>query len=51
MADSHGQDPNVAPTHYDVKERFSFSSYILAAVLGIGAVAAGILFGIIQAND
>ena len=51
MADTHGDDPNVAPTHSEVREQFAFASYVIATILGLGAVAAGIAFGIIQAND
>jgi len=51
MADTHAQDPNVAPTHYEVRERFPSLLYGLAAALGIGATALGIILGIVLAND
>ena len=52
MAEDHGeQDPNVAPMHLDV--RFNFRDW---EVFGLGslataAIVAGIVFGIIFAND
>jgi len=51
MADTHAEDPNVAPTHYEVRERFSSLAYGLAVALGGTAVVLGILLGIFLAND
>jgi hypothetical protein len=50
MADSH-DDPNAAPMHHDIRERFAMPHVILAYALGLVATAAGIIFGIVLAND
>lgn len=51
MADSHDDDPNVPPIHYDVRESFVPVSYFVATVLGVAAVALGIVLGVVLAND
>jgi len=51
MAESHDDDPNVPPIHYEVRESFASASYLLATVLGLAAVALGIVFGVLLAND
>lgn len=52
MADSHGeQDPNVAPMHLDVRFDFREWEVFVLGLLGTVAIAAGIVFGILLAND
>lgn len=53
MADSHGthEDPNAAPMHHDIREHFATGHIVLAYALGLLATAAGIVFGIVLAND
>lgn len=53
MADHHAGeiDPNVAPTHQEIVEDFSFGTVLVATLLGVIATAAGIIFGIVLAND
>lgn len=53
MADHHAAevDPNVAPTHQEIVEDFSFGTVLFATVLGLVAATAGIIFGIVLAND
>ena len=51
MDQNHAEDPNVASIHGDLREHFAVFYYVFAAVLGLGAVVAGIAFGILLAND
>ena len=53
MADSHGPapDPNAAPMHHEIKERFSTVDVTICIVLGLAAIVAGIISGIIFVND
>ncbi len=53
MADTHAtsEDPNAAPMHHDIKERFSQAQIALAVALGGIAIVAGVLFGLLLAND
>lgn len=53
MADTHGHgdvDPEAAPMHHDIDERFSSFQIAAAAVMGIGALVLGVVFGIVFAN-
>lgn len=52
--DDHGHapaDPNAAPMHHDLKLDFTMAHAVIAATLGTVAIAAGIIFGIVLAND
>ncbi|HEY5476679.1 MAG TPA: hypothetical protein VIK11_08175 [Tepidiformaceae bacterium] len=53
MADAHATatDPNVAPPHQDVRDRFSPLQVTLCLVLGLAAIAGGIISGILFANN
>ncbi len=52
MADSHApEDPNVAPMHHEIDERFSSFQIGVAAAMGIIALVLGIVFGIVFANN
>ena len=53
MADSHGAvpDPNAAPMHHDIHERFTALQVTIAVGLGVIAIAAGIVCGIIFVNN
>ncbi len=52
MADTHGEeDPNVAPTHYDIDERFSGFQIGAAAFLGLVALVLGSVLGVVLANN
>ena len=44
-------DTNVAPTHLDVKERFTSLQVAICAALGTIAIVAGIVLGIVLQND
>lgn len=53
MADTHGQtpDPNAAPMHHEIKESFSTVDVTICIVLGLVAIAAGIISGLLFIND
>ena len=51
MAEPHASDPNAAPMHHEIRERFASVHVTIAAALGILAIVAGVLFGILLAND
>lgn len=53
MADTHGHapDPNAAPMHSEVKERFSPRDVTIAVTLGLAAIVAGIVCGVIFVNN
>lgn len=53
MADSHGHapDPNTAPTHSEVKESFSQVDVVICIALGLIAIAAGTISGLIFVNN
>jgi hypothetical protein len=53
MADSHGNvgDPNAAPMHGDIKESFSQVDVVICVALGLIAIAAGTICGIIFVNN
>lgn len=54
MADTehgHGEhDPNAAPMHHEIDERFSGLQVGAAIVLAIGALGLGIVAGLLFAN-
>ncbi|HXU25477.1 MAG TPA: hypothetical protein VN697_15750 [Tepidiformaceae bacterium] len=43
-------DPNVAPTHLDVKTDFSKFQMFVCWALGVVAIVAGVVFGLTMAN-
>ena len=54
MADTHHgtpQDPNAAPMRQEVREKFATFQVAAAAVLGLIALGAGTVLGIVLAND
>jgi len=51
MADSHAPDPNAAPMHHEIKERFTNAQAAIAGILGGVAIIAGIVLGIVLAHD
>ena len=53
MAETHGHapDPNSAPMHSEVKSNFSALQVTIAVLLGIAAIAAGIVSGVVFANN
>lgn len=52
MAEDHGeQDLNVAPMHLDVRFDFKEWEVFVLGALATIAIAAGIFFGIVLAND
>lgn len=53
MADSHHapEDPNAAPLRQQIVEDFSAIHYVVALVLGLGAIVLGTLFGLLAIND
>lgn len=52
MADTHAttEDPNAAPMHHDIKERFSQAQIAFAVGLGAIAIVAGTVSGLLFAN-
>lgn len=53
MADSHGHapDPNTAPTHGEIEDSFSQVDIVVCVALGLVAIAAGVICGIIFVNN
>lgn len=52
MAEAHGHDdPEAAPMHHDIDERFTSFQIGAAAVLGVAAVVLGVVFGVTLANN
>lgn len=51
--DSHGHpvDPNAAPLRQDVTADFATVHYIIAGLLGGGAIVLGTIFGLLLVND
>lgn len=44
-------DPNAAPMHHEIKERFSSAQVALAGFLGIAAIVAGLVLGMVLVNN
>jgi hypothetical protein len=44
-------DRDEAPMHHEIQERFARLHVAVAAIAGLVAVVAGILFGVFLAND
>ncbi|MGI8424645.1 MAG: hypothetical protein ACR2NO_11155 [Chloroflexota bacterium] len=51
MAGTHSEDPNAAPMHHDIKERFETVQVVIAGSLGMLALIAGIVAGLLFVND
>ncbi len=53
MAEAHGthDDPNAAPMHHEIVERFTRAQVAFCAALGGIAIVAGIVLGIVLSND
>ena len=51
LTDSHDADPNVAPMHHDIRTQFAAAQMAIVAGLGAVAIIAGIVFGLLLAND
>ncbi len=53
MAEAHGthDDPNAAPMHHEIVERFTRAQIAFCAALGGIAIIAGIVLGIVLSND
>lgn len=50
MADSH-DDPNAAPMHHDIQERFSGGAVLFCYLLAAVALIAGVISGLTIIND
>ncbi len=44
-------DPNAAPMHHEIDERFSTFHIAAAAILGVVALTLGAVFGMVFANN
>lgn len=53
MADSQGPapDPNAAPMHHEIKERFARVDVTICVALGLIAIVVGIVSGMIFVNN
>jgi hypothetical protein len=53
MADTHSAapDPNAAPMHHDIVERFTSLQITIAVALGGIAIVAGIVLGLTVVNN
>jgi hypothetical protein len=51
LASNEQSDPNVAPMHHDIQERFASWQVALCVALGSIAIVAGIVLGIVLQND
>lgn len=51
MASADHSDPNVAPTHHDIKERFAAWQVAVCVAMGATAIVAGIVLGLVLQND
>lgn len=52
MAEAHGHDdPNAAPTHQDIQERFSQGQVLLCYLLALVALVAGLAAGLTIVNN
>ena len=50
MADAH-DDPNAAPMHHEIQERFSTGAVIFCYLLALIALVAGVATGLTVIND
>lgn len=44
-------DPNASPTHHEIETRFSALQMALCGLLGSAALIAGVVLGLVLAND
>jgi len=53
MADTHGAapDPNAAPMHHDIVDRFTNLQIAIAVGLGAVAIVLGTILGLVVVND
>jgi len=52
MADAHGHDdPNAAPMHHDIQEKFSPGAVLFCYALAAIALVAGLVAGLTIVND
>lgn len=50
MADTH-DDPNAAPMHHEIQERFSTGAVVFCYLLAFVALVAGVVAGLTVVND
>lgn len=48
---AEAEDPNAAPMHHEIYERFTTIQIAIAVALGGIAIIAGIVLGLVLAND
>jgi hypothetical protein len=51
LATNEHSDPNVAPMHHDIQERFASWQVAVCIALGSIAIVAGIVLGLVLQND
>ena len=51
LSDGHDVDPNTAPMRQDIRTQFTSAQMAIVAAMGILAITAGIVFGLLLAND
>ncbi len=53
MSETHAttEDPNTAPMHHDIAERFSRLQIAFATAVGLVAIVAGVLSGLLFADS
>lgn len=51
MSDGHDADPNAAPMRQDIRTQFAAAHMAIVAAMGVLAIGAGIVFGLLLAND
>ncbi|MCC6382028.1 MAG: hypothetical protein IT304_05930 [Dehalococcoidia bacterium] len=44
-------DPDAAPMHHEIKERFSTAQVALAGFLGTAAIVVGLVLGLVLVNN
>ena len=44
-------DPNAAPMHHEIKERFANAHVAIAAAAGLAATAVGVILGLTLVNN
>jgi hypothetical protein len=51
MSEGHDADPNAAPLRQDIRTQFAAAQIAIVAAMGALAIVAGIVFGLLFAND
>ncbi|MCK9520429.1 MAG: hypothetical protein M0R74_15605 [Dehalococcoidia bacterium] len=54
VADAHAEEYDTreqAPVHYEIKEYFGSTQTFIAGLMGVVAIAGGIIFGLVLANN